>query len=437
MKSTEKSESIPLKKPSDETIASIMLTPKAGRGVSKLEALLILVILTIVLLKVSSNQSQRQKLFFDKGLNDPSHYDTSQDIRNIFWGINALITSLSFFLLPKKHINFRGMSFMYRLLQALALTYTLNILLWALMSPEMLSSFIKILDPSLANSTYQERDFSIDCRLYTPENPESNFANLRDTIDVFVSGHLVGWLVKSLIFRNNIMAWTMSILFEIHEFSLKHWLPNFNECWWDHLFLDLFGMNLLGLLLGTYIMSKYSIKQYHWFFDPTDDSEKLPYFRRFFYSFTAVGDYVSNHKWHFLARPKSFLAVSWVVLLASVTDLNWFFLKNALNLAPSQIFMGIRMWIVGFYSVIVMYDFHKWVKRTGKKRRMSFNMVLGHSLLFLEAIVFWKNKRPGFFDEVTPFKIKVFWGGLTGIFFFGLYCSYCFGKTKFLKQMNQ
>ena len=422
------SESLPLKKPSDETIASIMLTPKTGRGVSKLEALIIFVILALVLWKVTSNHSSQTMLIENK---------FSNDIRSIFWGINAVITALSFFLLPKKQIKFRGMTFMYRFLQALAITYSINMLLWALMSPEMLKSFLNILDPSLANSTYEERDFSIDCRLYTPENPSSNFANLRETIDVFVSGHLVGWFVKSLIFRNNIMAWTMSILFEIHEISLKHWLPNFNECWWDHLFLDLFGMNLLGLLLGTYIMSKYSIERYHWFFDPTDDSEKLSYFKRFIYSFTAVGDYVSNHKWHFLARPKSFLAVSWVILLASVTDLNWFFLKNALNLAPGQIFMAMRVWIVGLYSIIVIYDFHKWVKRTGKKRRMSFNMVLGHTLLFLEAVVFWKNKRPGFFNEVTPFKIKVFWSGIVGLFFFGLYSSYCFGKTKFLKQVHQ
>jgi phosphatidylserine synthase 2 len=426
-----------LTKPSDEKVVSIMLTPKSGKGVSKFEALLIFVFLVLILMWVASSQNKNRKTLLDGGMSaNPDKVDFSQDIRNIFWGLNGVITMVSFFLLPKKNINFRGMSYMYRVMQALAITYAINMLVWALMTPELLTKFLHILDPSLANANYEERDFSIDCRLYTPENPNSNFANLKDTVDIFVTGHLVGWLVKSFIFRNNIMAWTMSILFEIHEISLKHWLPNFNECWWDHLLLDLFGMNLLGLLLGTWIMKKYNIEKFHWFWDPTDDSEKLSYFKRFFYSFTAVGDYVSNHKWHFLARPKSFLAVTWVILLASVTDLNWFFMKNALNLAPGQIFMGLRVWIVGFYSIIVIYDFHKWVKRTGKKRRMSFNMILGHGLLFLESVVFWRNKRPGFFDEVTPYKIKLFWMGVCGLFMFGLYSSYCFGKTKFLKQIN-
>ena len=26
----------------------------------------------------------------------------------------------------------------------------------------------------------------------------------------------------------------LSVLFEINEYSLEHQLPNFHECWWDH-----------------------------------------------------------------------------------------------------------------------------------------------------------------------------------------------------------
>ena len=37
-----------------------------------------------------------------------------------------------------------------------------------------------------------------------------------------------------------------SILFELIEFTFDNWLPNFAECWWDHLLLDVLGCNLLG-----------------------------------------------------------------------------------------------------------------------------------------------------------------------------------------------
>lgn len=52
------------------------------------------------------------------------------------------------------------------------------------------------------------------------------------------------------------MTWIISILFEIVELSLRHWIPNFYECWWDSLLLDLFGCNLIGILIGTWILKK-------------------------------------------------------------------------------------------------------------------------------------------------------------------------------------
>ena len=121
----------------------------------------------------------------------------------------------------------------------------------------------------------------MNCDLYTPDHPTSNFANLVSTFDVYISSHFFGWLVKSLIFRNNIITWALSIGFEICELSLKHILPNFHECWWDHIFLDLLGCNLLGIVIGNYIMKKFEIPTFHWFFEPTEKSQQLTYFQRF------------------------------------------------------------------------------------------------------------------------------------------------------------
>ena len=60
----------------------------------------------------------------------------------------------------------------------------------------------------------------------------------------------MGWTFKIWIFRNSTMAWIMSIAFEIMEWTMEVWLPNFKECWWDHWLLDLFGCNLIGMLIG-------------------------------------------------------------------------------------------------------------------------------------------------------------------------------------------
>jgi len=83
----------------------------------------------------------------------------------------------------------------------------------------------------------------MDCRVYTPENPDSNFANIMGAFDVFFVAHAIGWLVKAWIFRNYWLGWCSSISFELMELSLRYWFANFNECWWDSLLMDVFGMN--------------------------------------------------------------------------------------------------------------------------------------------------------------------------------------------------
>lgn len=146
-----------------------------------------------------------------------------------------------------------------------------------LLDHESVRYLLVMIDPKL-NEKVVGRDYSIDCTFYTPNDPHSKFANITGALDVFVSAHFFGWLVKCLIFRNSILCWTMSIAFEILELSLKHILPNFHECWWDHLLLDLFGMNLLGIIIGNIIINKFNIPKFHWFFEPNEESQNLNYF---------------------------------------------------------------------------------------------------------------------------------------------------------------
>lgn len=76
------------------------------------------------------------------------------------------------------------------------------------------------IDPVLANPTVN-RSYNIDCRIYVPENPETNFPNIKSTMDIYVLAHYFGWLGKTILFRNNILIWIMSAGFEVLELSLK------------------------------------------------------------------------------------------------------------------------------------------------------------------------------------------------------------------------
>ena len=79
---------------------------------------------------------------------------------------------------------------------------------------------MSFIDPDLSKPTLN-RSYNIDCRVYVPENPDSNFPNIKSTLDIYVLAHFFGWMAKTLIFRNNILIWIMSAGFEILELSLK------------------------------------------------------------------------------------------------------------------------------------------------------------------------------------------------------------------------
>ena len=40
--------------------------------------------------------------------------------------------------------------------------------------------------------------------------------------------------MKTLILRDWWLCTIISIMFEVLEYTLEHQLPNFSECWWDH-----------------------------------------------------------------------------------------------------------------------------------------------------------------------------------------------------------
>ena len=46
--------------------------------------------------------------------------------------------------------------------------------------------------------------------------------------------------------------------------AFTHLLPNFAECWWDTLILDVLLCNGLGIWIGMVICRKLEMHDYHW-----------------------------------------------------------------------------------------------------------------------------------------------------------------------------
>jgi len=112
-----------------------------------------------------------------------------------------------------------------------------------------------------------EKGYADDCRVFTPENPHSSMFNLMDAaFDVHFVAHFLGWWFKMMIVRDVSMCWFCSAGFEILEITFRHWLPNFWECWWDHLLLDLFGCNAIGIVLGAFTCKYLYVHRFNWLY---------------------------------------------------------------------------------------------------------------------------------------------------------------------------
>lgn len=340
--------------------------------------------------------------WIQRGVSDPA-----SRLRYGLLCFELVMVVLAFALLPRPAYRSIVPNF-FALVQAMAFVYAINLLVFACLDSESLKGVLVALDPRLGHPV-SERSYSSDCRVFTPENPTSNFANIRETVDVFVASHFIGWAVKTLVFRNNLVAWMLSITFELFELSFRHWLPNFYECWWDHLFLDLFGCNLLGILFTSYLMRKLGAQPYHWFFDPTTRTESMGRLRRILYSLTKADPHLESNSWHWLSSPSNFLSVTWLFALNNLTDLSNFFNKKMLNIPAAHYIMVVRIWILGPFSILAVSELYHFARASGDHKRITFNNGLSMVIVAAEIIVFVRNYRPEVFVQPTPVHVIAFW----------------------------
>ena len=105
-------------------------------------------------------------------------------------------------------------------------------------------SLIVWIDPSMENYTIDmEKEYGQNCWDITFERIWSHF-------DWFAFGHYWGWGMKALLLRHYGICWMISIMWELTEMVFGHLLPNFYECWWDNLVLDVLLCNGLGIFTG-------------------------------------------------------------------------------------------------------------------------------------------------------------------------------------------
>lgn len=130
--------------------------------------------------------------------------------------------------------------------------------------------------------------------------------------------------------------------------AFAHLLPNFVECWWDAVILDILLCNGLGIWVGMKICQYLEMREYKWesIKDIHSTSDKI---KRAVLQFTPVN--WTQVRW---MDPQSslmrFFAVCQLVLFWQITELNTFFLKHIFELPADH---KLNMWRLVLIGLVV------------------------------------------------------------------------------------
>lgn len=301
-------------------------------------------------------------------------------------------------IMQRPHYSF------WRIILAAALCYMMVLLYIVFQNKQdLLMFFEKFFDPKLGKPL-PERTYAEDCRFYTPENPDSKFANIMGAFDMYISAHFFGWVFKMLIIRDWKFCWFLSIFFEFIEFTFEHWLPNFGECWWDHWILDVLICNGGGILAGYYFIQYFDMKRFKWTRTQTNNKNIIGNFVTFL-----SNPQIDEHNWHIFSNTKRFYSVLYYIVLVNSIDLSNFFNKFVLWIPSSHYLLAIRIFLWGFLSIIASREYYEYISNN-KFMRLGPFLFVSHMILFCEYLILFKFIRgTDYFKEPFPNWIIISW----------------------------
>ncbi|XP_064990959.1 CDP-diacylglycerol--serine O-phosphatidyltransferase 1-like isoform X2 [Musa acuminata AAA Group] len=205
-------------------------------------------------------------LVWASGALDPERTESTDVVTSVKRGVWAMIAVyLAYSLLQAPStVLIRPHPAIWRLVHGMAVVYLAALTFLLFQNRDDARRFMKFLHPDLGIEL-PERSYGADCRIYVPENPKSRFNNVYETLfDEFVLAHILGWWGKAIMIRNQPLLWVLSIGFELMELTFRHMLPNFNECWWDSIVLDILTCNWFGIWAGMRTVRYFDGKTYEW-----------------------------------------------------------------------------------------------------------------------------------------------------------------------------
>ena len=249
----------------------------------------------------------------------------------------------------------------------------------------------------------KERSDAEDCLIHNPEL-EDPWYNIRSRVDIFVICHLGGWVAKALIMRDWRFLWINSLLFEWMEVTWAFILMNFNECWWDTWIMDVFGCNLLGMIIGLKLIDYFAIKPMNW----TRAEEAPPGGVKG--GVKALRNQmrpasIEKYEWpKFLQDARTYILFMGYVVITQLCDLNVFFLKFVLNMPTSHPICIARVIFAGVVASAGTRDYYEYMTNPNQARigQQSWLMIAA-----LAAEIVMYSRWCTLFDFANIFRLNL------------------------------
>uniref|UniRef100_A0A7N8WT38 Phosphatidylserine synthase n=1 Tax=Mastacembelus armatus TaxID=205130 RepID=A0A7N8WT38_9TELE len=277
----------------------------------------------------------------------------------------------------------------WRMVFGLSVLYFLFLVFLIFLNWEQVKTLMYWLDPNLRYATREAdiMEYAVNCTVITWERILSHF-------DIFAFGHFAGWAMKALLIRSYGLCWTISITWELTELFFMHLLPNFAECWWDQVILDILLCNGGGIWLGMNVCHFLEMRTYRWAsikeIHTTTGKIKRAVLQFTPASWTYVRWFDPKSSFQRLAGIYLFM-ILWQLSCLQIHKLifhtlNTFFLKHIFVFQASHPLSWCRILLIGVITAPTVRQYYAYLTDTQCKRVGTQCWVFG-AIAFLEALV--------------------------------------------------
>ncbi|CAL4894765.1 unnamed protein product [Urochloa decumbens] len=349
-------------------------------------------------------------LIWASGALDPEGTAAHSSVTSIKRGVWAMIAVFLAYctLQAPSTILIRPHPAVWRLVHGLAVVYLVALTFLLFQNRDDARQFMKHLHPDLGLEL-PERSYGADCRLYVPENPKNKFINIYETLfDEFVVAHILGWWGKAVMIRNQLLLWVLSIGFELMELTFRHMLPNFNECWWDSIILDILICNWFGIWAGMHTVRYFDGKTYEWV-GLSRQPSIMGKVKRSLSQFTPAQ--WDKDQWHPFMGPLRFIQVLFLCVVFMTVELNTFFLKFCLWIPPRNPLVVYRLILWWLIAIPTIREYNSYLQDSKPVKKVGAFCWLSLAICIVELLICMKFGH-GLFHDPMPTWLIIFWSSV-------------------------